>query len=253
MPDTKAAVAEWLISRFTERSRAASIVGDLLEVTAKQGSFAFWSSVAGVVLTLTWRHLAAFAVALFCLYLNQALTMPPHLPPHGLLATAMHQPHSPWMPSFMVLASASVFLSMAAPYAVICYGLRDRFAQLAVALFIPLVVFHWFWSIPAVAVTSLLFAAGILIFSVSFAVGRRALLALILAGVLGYVGLQSTLFFSERFLDVAPPSVTTTVFVEDSIPFFVALTVVAACAWTHHLLLNRKDPTIGTPATIQNS
>lgn len=251
MPDINAAVAEWLIARFTERSRAASIVGDLLEATAKQGSLAFWFSIAGVVLAITWRHLTAFAAALLCLYVFQALAMPPHLTEHGLLAAIMHQPHSIWLPLFIVLRSASAFLSMAAPYAIICYGLRDRFAQLAVVLFIPVTLIFWFSSIPLV-ITSLVFAAGILIFSLSFAVGRRALLALAIAGVLGYVGLQSTVYLSQRYLEIASPSVTRTVIVQGSIPFFVALAVTVACTWTHHLLLSPKEQSASIPTPAQN-
>lgn len=251
MPDVNAAFAEWLVSRFMERSRAASIVGDLLEVTAKQGSHAFWFSIAGVLLSLAWRHLAGFAAALLCLYLFHALAMPPHQPEQGLLVAAMRKPHSiQWIS--ISLASLSVYLMMTAPYAVICYGFRDRFAQLTAAFLVPFTVIYFLWSIPAVAVSGIVLAAAILIFSLSSAAGRRGLLALAIVVAIGAAGLRLTVFFAERFLELAPPSVPLTVAVGDSIPFFVVLTATIACAWTHHLLLRPKEEPANTAAVAQN-
>lgn len=250
MPRVNAAVAEWLIARFTDRSRAASIVGDLLEVTAKQGSLAFWFSIAGVVLAITWRHLTGFAAALLFLYLNEALAMALRGPLHGV--PSHHVPDA-WMPFFALLSLVVGCLWMAAPYAVICYGVRDRLAQIAVALSIPLTVFLFFWFVPAAAFVSAAAALLVVIISVSFPRGRRALLALMIAVAIGDAGLRLAVYLGERFLELAPPSVPLTVAVWDSIPIFSAVAVTIACAWMHHLLLSPKEQPTNIPAAAQDS
>jgi hypothetical protein len=242
-----ATLAEWLIARFVERSRASSIVGDLLEVTAERGSFSFWLSVGGVVLSLTWRHLTAFGAALLCLYLIRTLEMPPHGPAYRIFVA--HKPPNEWAQFFAFLALIADFLLMATPYAVICYGFRDRFAQLAVALCIPFTVIFFFWSVSAAAFTSLAFAVVVLLVSVSFPQGRRAFLALTIAITIGYVGLRLTIYLSERYLELAPPSVTRTVVVHDALPFFAALILVTACAWTHRILLGSNQRSANTSPT----
>lgn len=236
-----AAFAEWLISRFTERGRAASIVGDLLEVTAKQSGQGFWLAVAGVVLAAAWRPLAAFGAAVFYVYLLNAFARS---------HSSLHQP--PHTALFGLVAVVTVFLWMAVPYTLICYGIRDRFAQLALASSVPSTVTCFLGSVPGVTMTSLALAAAILLLSLRFAQGRRALLALAIALGIGYAGFPSTIFLLESYLEIASPSVTRTVVVHHSIPFFVALFVAAGCSWTHQFLLSHKDSTMAIPATTHN-
>ncbi len=61
------AIAQWIVSRFTSKKRAAAIVGDLLELATQKGRLWFWFSLAGVVVSLAWRRPLAFAAAL-CVY-----------------------------------------------------------------------------------------------------------------------------------------------------------------------------------------
>ena len=61
------AFAQWIVSRFTSKKRAAAIVGDLLELATQKGRLWFWFSLAGVVVSLAWRRPLAFAAAL-CVY-----------------------------------------------------------------------------------------------------------------------------------------------------------------------------------------
>jgi hypothetical protein len=231
-----AAAAEWLIARFTDRSRASSIVGDLLEVTPQQESPLFWLSVAGVVLSLTWRHLAGFAAALSCMYLLDALTMPPI--PNLFLA---HRPPDTWIPFLFLLAVIVEALWMAAPYALIRYGVRDRFTQLTLALCVPFTLILVFWFMPTMLFASFGIVAVILLAFMLFAQGRKAILTLTIATVFGYVGLQTTIYLSERYLELAAPSVTRTVVVRGSLPFWVALIFTMACSWAHHFLLQRDQ------------
>ncbi len=58
-----ASIAEWIVGRFTSGKRAASIVGDLLELESQNGALWFWLSLARVVLALAWRWPLAFVAA----------------------------------------------------------------------------------------------------------------------------------------------------------------------------------------------
>ena len=115
-------VAEWILARFTTRSRAASIVGDLLENRCEKGTLWFWRSFAGIVLAVAWRWPFAFASAFYLgLHALGALQMPIY----GV--NAAHRPPQEWMLVFDVLPGLGMLLWMAAPYAAIRFGLRDSF------------------------------------------------------------------------------------------------------------------------------
>lgn len=237
MPNATA--AEWLIARFTDRSRASAIVGDLLEVTPQQESPLFWLSVLGVLLSLTWRSIAAFGGALLCMCLLHALTEPHHAPIRSLFLA--HPPPDTWIPFLSLFALIVDSLWMATPYALIRYGLHDRFAQVTLVLCVPFTLILFFWFVPTILFTSLGIVAVILLVSMSFVQPRKAVLALTAATALGYVGLRTTIYLSERYLELAGPSVTRTAVVRGSLPFFVALIFIAACSWTHHLLLQGDE------------
>jgi hypothetical protein len=66
--------AERIIACFMGRSKAAVIVGDLLESLGEQEIFAFWLFVTRIVLALSWRHLVAFMAALLSGYFLQRLS-----------------------------------------------------------------------------------------------------------------------------------------------------------------------------------
>src|SRR5271168_2441253 len=122
-----ASVAEWIVARFTTRKRAASMVGDLLELQAQKGQLWFWLSLARVVLALAWRRQLAFVAAFMfgagaCSGLQVTESM-------GIAALGAGQ--LPWMNLFWVFLYILWFVAV---YTVIRYGLRDRVAQLALAL-----------------------------------------------------------------------------------------------------------------------
>jgi hypothetical protein len=56
-------IAEWIVAHFTDKQRAASIVGDLLELEPHKGPLWFWLSLVRVVISLAWRKSLAFIVA----------------------------------------------------------------------------------------------------------------------------------------------------------------------------------------------
>src|SRR5277367_6796139 len=56
---------EWLLTHFTDKARAASIVGDLREASVQKGSMWFWWSVIGVMSSVGWRPAGGFLLAAF--------------------------------------------------------------------------------------------------------------------------------------------------------------------------------------------
>ncbi len=52
-------IAECILELFTDRANAAATVGDLMELTAGQGSARFWGQIAQTALSHLWRDLSA--------------------------------------------------------------------------------------------------------------------------------------------------------------------------------------------------
>jgi hypothetical protein len=238
-----AAWAEWIIARLSDRDRAASIIGDLLESRGEENPAWFWWSVAGVVLSLVWRSLVGFVVAYLCLSFlahARALMQCPHargswFSPLMDCPSAMlhHEPPQIWMPFF----AGGVLISIVAPYAVVRYGFRDRFAQLTVALFAPTVVVLFYWWVSAVILLSLLLVLSIVAFAAAFVDGRRALLVLTAALVIGYGGMQLAPHLADWYLEFTSPSAIRTVIAEHSVPILSVAMLLVACNLMHRLLM----------------
>ena len=143
-----ASCAEWILARLTNETRAASIVGDLLEDARERGPEWFWLCVAGIVLSLTWRYFLALMVGLVSCQILRSLPVPVFGQLHGL--PAVPQPPHSWWPFFHWLGYICMLLWVAAPYTAIRYGLRDRFAQLTVFICLTLSTPFLCWRIPAV-------------------------------------------------------------------------------------------------------
>jgi hypothetical protein len=166
--------AEWLIARFNSRTRAASIVGDLLETATLRGTLWFWQSVAGVVFSLIWRRTLAFLAAFY-------------LGLHALGWLQIDGAHA--MP-----AAFGTLLWIAAPYAAIRYGFRDKFVQLALGLCSLSTIYALYWRIPIAADVCVALALTILIASVRSAQRTKALIALAAALLFGSAGALVSMF-----------------------------------------------------------
>ena len=239
--------AEWIIARLSDRDRAASIIGDLLESGGETNPVWFWWSVAGVVLSLTWRGLVGLAVAYECLsvlshgrWLAQCpqgrgswFTVGYDCPSSALV----HQPPHVWMPLFAVMGPVIGLLCIVAPYAVVRYGFRDRFAQLTLALCAPSIVVGFYWWVPAVVFSCVVLAAAIIGLSGRFVDGRRALLALSAALVIGYAGMRLAPHLAEWYLELTPPSVIRSVAAYDSVPILWVAIAAMAIELMHGLLM----------------
>lgn len=127
MPD-KQQIADRILSVFTDREHASTIVGDLAETAAARAGAGFWPSVAVTAAGLAWRPfvfvLASLAVE-FLIVKTFALSM------------NTHQSRStdlwPKVPA-MVLGFSAMLLSVQAVFSTARYGLRDPLARLALAL-----------------------------------------------------------------------------------------------------------------------
>jgi hypothetical protein len=231
-------VAEWILARLTTRSRAASIVGDLLENRSEKRTLWFWRSFAGIVLAVAWRRPLAF-VAAFYLGLHSLGAL--QMPIYGMAAT--HRPPQEWMPVFAVLLGLGMLLWMAAPYATIRFGLRDSFAQLALVFggLVTIIIFYW-W-IPAVLSACLILALSLITASM-FARQRRALLALAVTTAFGFVGGLLTLYLAGLYQKHLYPGQMAEInsrVINGGALLLATWILTTACSRAHHLFL-RHDP-----------
>ncbi|HKV49192.1 MAG TPA: hypothetical protein VJN69_13945 [Candidatus Acidoferrales bacterium] len=199
--------AEWLIARFAGKRRAAAIIGDLLEDASERGPEWFWFSIAGIVLSLTWRYLLALAVGLTsCQILWRYLPAPVFGRP-GAFPPVAQPSHNLW-PFVAGLGHVCMLLWIAAPYAAVRYGLRDRFAQLALFVCVTLSIAFVCWRIPSVLVISLGSTLLLVIAGLAVAYLRKLLLSLSLALALGYIATQFAFVLAEKYLEWMPPSIS---------------------------------------------
>jgi hypothetical protein len=158
-----AAITEWIVARFTSKTRAASIVGDLLELEPQNGRWWFWLSLAGVLLSLAWRRLVALLAAL-CAYataLSGTFFM-------AMLRRPVHPfPSYPWRNAWAVLFIAGSFLWFIFVYAAIRGGVRDRVAQAALALATLITAMVYCWWQPTVLVVCAVLSICLLAASVA--------------------------------------------------------------------------------------
>jgi len=230
--------AEWILARFTTRSRAASIVGDLLENRSEKGTLWFWRSFAGIVLAVAWRRPLAFASAFYLgLHSLGALQMPIY----GMAAP--HRPPQEWMPVFAVLSGLGMLLWMAAPYAAIRFGFRDSFAQVALVFggLVTIIIFYW-W-IPAVLAACLVLAFSLITTSIFVARRRRALVALAITTAFGFGGGLLTFYLAGLYQKHLYPGQVAEINsgVLDCAPLLATWILTTACSRVHRLLL-RHDP-----------
>jgi hypothetical protein len=155
-----ASIAEWILCRLTSKERAASMVGDLVEIGTRKGPFWFWLSLAGVALSLTWRRPPAFFAALYAAnwtlaeFINTADTM-----------YVRHQPQGFWNHAFgPIIFIASTLWAMLF-YAAIRYGASDRTAHVTFvwAGLVTTVIYFWWQPL----VLGLCVAAALLVASAS--------------------------------------------------------------------------------------
>jgi hypothetical protein len=178
------AIVEWIVGRFTNQSRSASMIGDLVELKPQKGSLWFWWSLVGVVLSLTWRRPIAFVAAVFAGSVGSGVLWIAILRMHG-----QPLPEHRWMFALSMLCRIGSVLFIVLMYAAIRYGLRDKLTQLALAFasVITAAVIYCWWQPVFLAVT---IAVGIFAIAASIKDSQhlRATLALTMAVAIGFFG-----------------------------------------------------------------
>jgi hypothetical protein len=232
----KASVAEWIISGFTDRHRAAAIVGDLLESTSPKSALRFWCPVAGIVFSLVWRRTIAFVAAFYlCLRWMGPLTM--------RIWGTTHRPPETWMGVFGGLCGIATLLWAIFPYAIVRFGIRDRLARLAGAFTVLSTVLIYFWWISAVAVACLAACVAIVVGSMFSQPWRKALLALSAAYGLALCGVLILLYLQasyQTYLDPTMATMPSSTVLTTYFPILMMFSVTSACSFAHRLLLCTK-------------
>jgi hypothetical protein len=235
-------VAEWILARLTTRSRAASVVGDLLENRSEKGTLWFWRSFAGIVLAVAWRRPLAFVAAFYLgLHSIGALSMPIY----GIHAA--HRPPEMWIPVFAVLAWIGTLLWMTVPYAVIRFDLRDSFAQIALVFCGLVTTIILYWWIPAVLAACLVLAFTLITASMFGARQRRTLLALAVTTAFGFVGGLLTLYVAGLYHKHLYPGQIAEInsrVINGGAPLLATWILTTGCSRLHRLLLR---PDLGDP------
>ncbi|HEY1501072.1 MAG TPA: hypothetical protein VGF88_15960 [Acidobacteriaceae bacterium] len=153
-------IAERLLSCVTTPARAASQVGDLLELSRSRGTLWFWRAVLGNAAHGGVRFMMAFASAFAC---SQTIAM---LWAHGILGNQPDR-NSVYTVGLLVLApicAVPVFLLLR-------FGWRDDHARFS--LLFALVAAISFLCYPHTGFRWTLPAAAVFIASVTLAKGRR--------------------------------------------------------------------------------
>jgi hypothetical protein len=178
--------AEWVIARFTGHTRAASIVGDLLET--QRGTLWFCLSVARIVLSVIWRPAMAFVAAFYVgLFWRMFATLAFMRAGHARAERYAFAWWDPSQPLFFVMWFGAVLWTVAL-YAAIRYGLRDKLAQLALGLCGLIAILVFYWRIPVVTVVCIALGLCMFVASVWSAERSRATMAFTVALAVGFGG-----------------------------------------------------------------
>lgn len=140
------ALAEWTLARFTGKSQAAAILGDLEETSAQKGDAWFWRSYLRILLACAWRPLVAYIVLLSTYADNSFGSKVLYV---FLQSAKLHRPtptQDLWLGS--LLSPFVSLLAGVALYACLRFGLRDLATRLTVAATLIGIAGMAFWWQP---------------------------------------------------------------------------------------------------------
>jgi hypothetical protein len=240
----KTSPAESLLALFAGSDRAAAILGDLTEMAATRGRLWFVAAYARTLVSFTWRIVLALFVAdigrqmifdLFHLYIG-------HTPAAWRNATGS------WLDllnsSGPLLACIMSTLWFVLPFAVIRYGVRDRFVRLtaAVAVGTTLAFLCIPWASLACAAATLVLATA----AFTSSTWRKPLEVLLWTGAAGVLTIAAADAFRLGFHP--QPGIERTLASYAQILTFQGSLLVAAfvCSRLHRWLL---EPAAGNAAS----
>ncbi len=149
-------LAESLLALVAGPDRAAAIYGDLTEVSHTRGRLWFWTAYARTLAILSWRIVVAVVVATSLYQLLGNTLFHAHM---------RHAPPGPHLPILLIFWFEPSFPWFVLPFAVMLYGLRDRFVHLtAIAALGTTIAFLFLprFSFAGVVITLALIALALL-------------------------------------------------------------------------------------------
>lgn len=240
------AVAEWIVGRVTDKSRAASILGDLEESKPQKGRLWFWLSFVRVVFSLAWRRPIAFVAAVFAFFVwlwgYGSIVMP------IWRSHAYKLPEHSWMLASEVLSTIGQVLFMVIMYSAIRYGFRDGLTRLAVVLtpIFGAAAIYCRWQSIVLAIS---IVVGILVAAAYIANKQRIreVMALTIVIVVGLAGsnlpsyVLSVYLHHLGYVRPAPPSAVWIILCITVCELLLTtLLVTIACSRTHRWLMRAQ-------------
>ncbi len=196
----KLLLAEWVLARLTGRVRAAAIVGDLVEVSSAKGRTWLWFSIIRVILAHLWRRPVAFIAAF---YAGNWIFSRFQIMVFGI--HAQRNPHHTPQPALDILSLISSLLWIASIYSVIRFGLRDRFAQLGLAIVSIMTVAVFYWWQPRVLAACVAAAVSALLLAGRDREGRRTAAALPVMLAIGCGGFLLSCYLEMKYVRFVCP------------------------------------------------
>jgi hypothetical protein len=161
-------VAERLLSLVTDRDRAASMIGDLLEDSSTYGSFWLWRRLAIILFFRIWRPIVALVISTFALV-------------GGLWAVNAQSQTHPIPALAWRFAIFALWTLVASVYCICLYGVRDYLTQLTVVLAAFGMVGVCYGWLPGIGVAAAVAAATIVSASALSMERRKALCTLMVS------------------------------------------------------------------------
>jgi hypothetical protein len=242
----KRTAAEALLALFAGRERATAIFGDLTEMAASRGRRWFWTAYLRTLVTFGWRSPVALVCAYICTRHNWlgavifgSLGLFHRIPPND----SAHTGHR----SQFLLISFLIALNLVLPFVLVRFGLRNRLAQLATAIFL-LTIPLYSLTLEGQKITDYAIAATVLA-ALSLPAWRRPMI--VLAATLAPVAVITSLWpHPEFFLYTRGYG-----FFTPQMLWFLALyrtlelcITVIACSFLYRLLLQQKPTDLSTIA-----
>jgi hypothetical protein len=206
-------LAESLLAQAAGRARAAAIYGDLTELAQTRGHFWFWTAYARTIVSFAWRWPVAVAVGYFSFTHLQVLFARWIWHAYPTWSGIGGRPHFTLI--YIGLDALMCPLLFAVPFALLRYGVRDRFVQISCIacvafLFVTSAFLYVPGSLPIAAGSASLILAAALpsrewrrataLFSITLALSLFALLAssVLPALALTYALTHPAQFFSQH-------------------------------------------------------
>jgi hypothetical protein len=197
-------LVEWILRRCTSRDRAASVIGDLIELRQQKGLLWFWLSIAGAVIRLLWRPAVALVAAFYTN--NWAFSIfqmtlwgvhSHHHIPDGARAALL----------FGILCVTSASLCLILVYAAVRYSTLDAATQLAAALAAVTTGIIYLWWQPIGLGLLLTVLTAVLVASLSSSVRWKAFTTVVAAITVADAGFLMTIYLAtvwQRHLLAGP-------------------------------------------------